>query len=208
VNYSDYVKQMRDVPCAEGVEGSFAYLCLHMERMPIKACTLKSGNGTCVKLPLEGKNKYGNTVYLVKLSEGIFRNRRTLTDIMVSSKIRKFEAGQFMGCTELRRVTVPRNIRKFERDTFRDCDKLEDIYYEGSAEEWDAIERKQYCRKTDFGALIPGRPVMEITDERRIRIPGNEAVTKATVHFGCDLMKLYEGCHADLTGETGSHIDK
>ena len=54
-------------------------------------------------------------------------------------------------------------------------------------EEWSKLENATDHIEKEFGDLIAGTPVQEIISERLIRIPGNEALNLANIHFRCTL---------------------
>ena len=71
--------------------------------------------------------------------------------------------------------------------TFAGCKQLEDVYFEGTMEEWNRIHIIHHKHEVEFGQLIPGTPVQEVKAERMIFIPGNEAIFSANIHFLCRL---------------------
>ena len=96
-------------------------------------------------------------------------------------------AGAFKGCTSLARITIRKKVSMIPLGTFEGCIFLPDIYYEGTPEEWDKIEKYTEKREVEYGNLIPGSPVMEIVEERLIRLHGNEALCLADIHFNCKI---------------------
>ena len=114
-----------------------------------------------------------------------------LEELILPPPIWSIPAGAFEGCKNLKRITIPKGVRHIEGGTFRGCDSLEDIYYEGTPEDLVEMEIVHKKHEIEFGDLIPGTAGAQITAERWVPIPGNEALFRATVHFRCDLKSLY-----------------
>jgi hypothetical protein len=51
-------------------------------------------------------------------------------------------AAAFEMCHNLSKITIPRNITKIEEAAFGYCESLNTIIFEGTMEEWDAVEKK------------------------------------------------------------------
>ena len=49
------------------------------------------------------------------------------------------EWNTFNGCTALEAVTIPRSVSSVGNDAFRGCDSLTDVYYGGSARQWNVL---------------------------------------------------------------------
>ncbi len=142
-----------------------------------------------VKVPLyhERGDRY---VRVLGFSPKAFRDKEKITDIIISKVHDAYIwSGSFAGCKNLKRITIPR-VMRIEKNAFRDCDSLEDIYFEGSLEEWREIEIVSEKHVMDFGGFIPGSPVQKLESERLERLSGNDALFKATIHFNCDLEEL------------------
>ena len=110
-----------------------------------------------------------------------------MTDIILPSGIDHLpDGGAFAGCRNLKRITIPRRISYIGPGTFEGCDSLEDVYYEGTPEEWKKVSIVCKKHEIEFGPLIPGSPVETVTAERYVHIPGNEALFRANIHFRCN----------------------
>ena len=73
---------------------------------------------------------------------------------------------------------------------------LEDVYYEGTMEEWKSIDIVHDRHEIEFGDLIPGSPLQEIKAERLMHVPGNDALFMANIHFRCALPD--SACNSDF----------
>ena len=79
------------------------------------------------------------------------------------------------------------------------CDNLEDVYFEGSMEEWRKINIVHDKHEIEFGKLISGTPVHEIKAERLLHVPGNDALLTANIHFHCAFSDLECDSRFELT---------
>ena len=128
-------------------------------------------------------NRYGRNVPVITFSRQAFSGKSNITDIVLSQSIERFPKGAFEGCTGLKRITVPRKVKVIKEGTFTGCKQLEDVYFEGTMEEWNRINIIHHKHEVEFGQLIPGTPVQEVKAERMIFIPGNEAIFRQIFIF-------------------------
>ncbi len=187
MNYNEYRNIIRATPETEGLEYQLAVLWLNPSRLPIGVVSLNGCKDKIIRVPLEAKNKYGKNVPVIAIGQEAFRGNTEVTDIILSSNISKIGGGAFAGCTSLERITLPKGIKNIWTNTFEGCTSLREIYYEGTLEEWYKIDFHSERHEIEFGELIPGTPVQEIVSERLIRLPGNEALKLADIHFRCPL---------------------
>ena len=112
-------------------------------------------------------NRYGRNVPVITFSSQAFSGKSNITDIVLPQSIERFPKGAFEGCTGLKRITVPRKVKVMKEGTFAGCKQLEDVYFEGTMEEWNRIHIMHHKHEVEFGQLIPGTPVQEVKAERR-----------------------------------------
>ncbi|MBP5237184.1 MAG: leucine-rich repeat domain-containing protein [Clostridia bacterium] len=186
-NYAEYLDSIRNVDVSGDLEYALAVVWLHPEILPV--CLISTGGCglPVIRVPERITNRYGRSVPVVAISREAFPGNEIVTDIILPSTVERLPAGAFSGCKNLKNITIPKNIRTIKEKTFEGCGSLENVYYEGTPEEWDAIEIIHEKREIDFGTNIPGTPVREIRSERRMNIPGNEALLSANIHFRCEL---------------------
>ena len=65
-----------------------------------------------------------------------FHNCTELTDIVIPDDVTDIKQGAFFGCASLASITIPHSINSIAPDAFYYCLGLDDIYYDGSPEEW------------------------------------------------------------------------
>ena len=75
-----------------------------------------------------------------------FGNCKSLTTVYVheGSNIKTLQNGVFDGCTSLRNIELASTLEYIGEYVFRDCDSLTDIWYDGTEEDWNAIEKYGY----------------------------------------------------------------
>ncbi|MBR3641172.1 MAG: leucine-rich repeat domain-containing protein, partial [Oscillibacter sp.] len=67
------------------------------------------------------------------------RSAAALTNATLGSGVTKIVDYLFYQCGKLASVTIPASVTSIETYAFRDCNALEDIYFTGTQDEWDAI---------------------------------------------------------------------
>ena len=129
-------------------------------------------------------NKWGNEVDVSGFMTSAFQGNDKVTDIILQFNVRGIPKGAFKGCTSLKRLTIPKSVREIKSDVFAGCDSLEDVYFEGTKEEWEKIKIYTGKRIVEFGKQVSGTPVCEVDDYFK-HDPGNDALLKAYIHFKC-----------------------
>ena len=199
MNFYDYYETIKGTVIPETLEFDSAVMCLHRSRLPLRLASLGGCNSIVIRVPQFARNSYGSIVPVTKIKAGAFSNNKNVTDILLPSNISEIPKGAFTGCKNLKNITLPKSIKRIEEKTFEGCTSLENVYYEGTREEWNQIDIVCEKYEIDFGDVIPGSPVQEILDERKVFIPGNEALRTATIHFNCDFRYTID-CSSVLTG--------
>jgi hypothetical protein len=65
----------------------------------------------------------------------------SLTSVSFPDGLRSIENYAFSGCESLEKITLPKSLKAIGDGVFAGCDKLSVIYYEGTKQEWEAIEK-------------------------------------------------------------------
>ena len=96
-------------------------------------------------------NNYSNgigvitfTDILTFIGDRAFKQRETLSSITLPESITSIGVGSFMGCSSLTSFVIPRNVTNIGASAFRDCPSLNDIKFEGSMAEWEAVTKGMY----------------------------------------------------------------
>lgn len=192
MKFVDYYDAVKELPDADSLKYALAVMWLNPSTLPLKVVSTGKASGV-IKIPSRAVNEYGRNVPVVAIGKDAFANRSDVTDIILPRSIEGLPAGAFRGCNGLMRITIPRKIRTVRAETFAGCDKLEDVYYEGTMEEWNQIYVVHQKHEIEFGNNVPGTPVCEIKSERLLHIPGNDALLTANIHFGCVLPGQSDG---------------
>ncbi len=185
MNFKEYKNTIEQVPYTRGLEYCVAVFWLHPEILPLGLVSLNGVTDEIVRIAPNIKNRYGRVVPVISVAAKAFRDNKTVKDIILPSRLGTIPAGAFAGCTNLKRIYLPKGIRRIKEKTFEGCSSLEDVYYEGSPNDWKAVHIAYEQHEVDFGDLIPGTPVQTIESVRWIRVPGNEALFTANIHFLC-----------------------
>ncbi len=205
MNYPEYKESVKTVTISEKLEFRQAIMWLHPYRLPLGLVSIGGEKSPVIKVPETAINRYGNAAPVIVISGTVFAGNKGITDIILPSGVESLPAGSFAGCSSLRRITIPRRIKTIREGTFAGCLNLEDVYYEGTMEDWRDIRIIHDRHEIEFGPLIPGTPVQSILSERSVNIPGNEALFSANIHFRCELDDDYNSsfminaCGKDIT---------
>jgi len=164
---------------------AYTYVSGVMRRAPLYVKEIGDKATEVIKLPKSALNKWGNEVDVSGFMSGVFQYNDIVTDVILHSGIGGIPEGAFRGCKNLKRITIPKHVKKIGRDVFAGCDSLEDVYFEGTMEEWEKIEIYTGKRVVEFGKQVSGTPVCEVEKDCFEHDPGNDALLKATIHFKC-----------------------
>ena len=200
MNYKEYCESVKDVEVPDCLVFSRAVMWVHPEVLPLELVSIGEKELSTVKVPGTIINRSGRIVPVTAIAKDAFAGNKNITDIILPSGIERFPQGAFAGCSNLKNITIPKRIKHIKEKTFAGCVNLENVYYEGTQEEWDAMEIVHEKHEIEFGDVIPGTPVRLIIAERRVFIPGNEALLTANIHFRCDLTESGSGSFQIRTG--------
>ena len=188
--FKDYIEVIKSAEESKDLTfgyNAYTYVSGVMRRAPMYVITLGDTASEVIKLPQKCINKWGNEVDVVGFRPGVFQGNDKVTDIILHSGVWGIPEGAFKGCANLKRLTIPKNVKKIGRDVFAGCVSLEDVYYEGTMEQWEKIEIYTGKRIVELGKQIPGTPVCEVTMDCFKHDPGNDALLRANIHFQCVL---------------------
>lgn len=173
---------------------SLAYVWLHPERIPLVVIGLGNCCDRVIRIPnwsdkirvvqfTSGPERMkGIHVPIIGFSKCVFKRNIHVTDIILQNNIVQLPDEAFSGCTSLERITIPRAVKRIGLEVFKDCKNLKDIYFEGSEEEWKAVD----IVYKNYRPINP-KQLGLIVDMEEYIIPGNEAVFNATIHYNCIL---------------------
>lgn len=188
--FKDYIEIIESAEETKGLifgYNGYTYIAGVMRRSPLYAQMLNDIDTIVVKLPKRALNKWGEEVDVSGFKSSVFQGNDKVTDIILHSNIRRIPDAAFKGCTNLKRLTIPKNVKKIGQDVFAGCESLEDVYYEGTREDWEKIEIYTGKRVVELGEQTPGTPVCEVVTDYFQHDPGNDALLRANIHFQCVL---------------------
>ena len=193
MKFYEYVECMKDTSYAEDIEYSMKWgaLLSGVNEWPVAVKNIRDSS-EIIKIPRYHESERLKRYVLVRGYSGTaFKDMDITTDIIADGLLNKIiTAETFSRCVNLKRITIPKSITRIEENAFRGCDSLEDVYYEGTLEEWRKIDIVSEKYEVEFGEFYPGTPIQKMKSARLRHIPGNEALFRATIHFGCDLNEL------------------
>lgn len=65
-----------------------------------------------------------------------------LQEVWVGEGTNTIGEGDFSGCTSLHTIHIPVSVDRIETKAFMDCTSLTHIYYDGTMEQWKAVEKR------------------------------------------------------------------
>jgi hypothetical protein len=75
---------------------------------------------------------------------GAFRHQESLTEITIPDNVISIGNEAFRYCSELTKIVIGKNIEIIDTSAFSDCENLRNVYYRGTAAEWDKITIDQF----------------------------------------------------------------
>lgn len=108
--------------------------------------------------------KYTIPSSVITIETCAFESCNNLRDVIIPYSVTSIGMEAFVRCTSLSSITMPHSITSVGWYAFEDCTSLKDVYYLGTEGEW-----KDISIGTD-----------------------NEALTKATIHYNCDLSNNFD----------------
>lgn len=78
---------------------------------------------------------------VLEVADHAFRFRTKITNVVIDGDISKIGCYAFDGCTALTAATISEKVTFIDNSAFTDCSALSDIYYLGTMEQWNAIEK-------------------------------------------------------------------
>lgn len=77
---------------------------------------------------------------LTTMGNEAFQYCTGLTEITIPESLTKIPSYTFQYCTGLTKVTIPQSLTTVSTAAFEGCSSLQEVYYDGTQEQWDAIQ--------------------------------------------------------------------
>ena len=102
------------------------------------------------------------------IGECAFRYCDSLTSVTIPYSVTSIEGGAFYGCSSLTSVTIPDSVTSIGDYAFGGCDSLSDIYYKGTASQWEAVKVEAFNNPLENATIhyvsdVPAAPALKIT---------------------------------------------
>ena len=81
---------------------------------------------------------------VISIGKSAFQGCIGLTNIAIPDGVTNIGWGAFFDCSALTSITIPKSVTKIGNWAFNICHSLTDVYYTGSADDWDKIEIGDY----------------------------------------------------------------
>ena len=74
------------------------------------------------------------------LIEGGFLGITSVEEVVIPETVTSIPSQAFAGCSSLTTVTIPSTVQSVDSSAFDDCESLSDVYFDGTREQWDALD--------------------------------------------------------------------
>ncbi len=89
-----------------------------------------------------------------KIETYSFYESQNLEKVILSDQVTKIYSLAFNYCNKLLSIVIPVSVTTIEDEAFRSCDNLTNIYYRGTQEQWNAINKSNnMCKDINFPTI-------------------------------------------------------
>ena len=78
-----------------------------------------------------------------KIEEDAFKKCKRLKTVVIENGLKTIKKSMFSGCESLERISIPASVKTIKSSVFENCTNLRDIYYDGTEEMWNKIDKPQ-----------------------------------------------------------------
>ena len=76
---------------------------------------------------------------VTSIGASAFEDCTALKSVSIPAGVSGLNSGTFNNCTSLKRVSIHKNLKTIAMSAFNGCTSLEDVYFNGTEDEWNAI---------------------------------------------------------------------
>ncbi|MDO4193020.1 MAG: leucine-rich repeat protein, partial [Erysipelotrichaceae bacterium] len=124
--------------------------CTNLSKVTIPASVTKLANGgvfgESTNLKTAGPIGSGSDIefgWTETIPENAFIYTTTLTDVEIPYGVKTIGTSAFDYCDNLTAITIPETVKVIKPAAFQHCSSLKDVYYYGTAEDWNKITINQ-----------------------------------------------------------------
>jgi hypothetical protein len=100
---------------------------------------------------------------VTEIGSGAFSQCSNLTNVTISDGVTKIGNSAFGSCTKLTSIVIPSSVTTFGSYAFSACANLKTIYYTGTEEQWEEINKMSgWSNGTKWGSSVGGKPVIDL----------------------------------------------
>lgn len=164
---------------------------------------------TPTTINIGGVDRSKTSITITDEADGIWNNafaNSKLKFLRIPEGIGYINSGAFSGSADLEWVSIPVSVTYLRMDAFSNCEKLHDIYYAGTEEEWNAVQKSgAYSNLTSRVFFHYGRSGPE--GMKIMKIPGGTTRIEdyAFSHVDAEYIYVPSGCKEIGHGAFGSN---
>lgn len=102
-----------------------------------------------VRIPL----KYAG-IYVKEIEANGFSDCVNLESVRIDSGCSKIGDYAFKECTNLYKIVIPTSVKSIGKEVFKGCNELECIFYDGTKEEWNSIDKSTNWKDSERTCTI------------------------------------------------------
>ncbi|MBQ3431413.1 MAG: fibronectin type III domain-containing protein [Clostridia bacterium] len=110
------------------------------------------GNCTSLERMIYPGDLSKNIAYI---NSNVFENCTSLKEFRIPEGVSLVGANAFKNCSSLKYVTIPKAMTSIKENVFNGCGALQDIFYPGSQEDWNKIDKSNNVGLLAYATLHP-----------------------------------------------------
>ena len=133
--------QMVEIPSHITIIGDYAFKdCSSIESITIPSSVTSIGSYAFSGCRSLTTVTFGENSQLESIGSYAFYDCSSLTSITIPSSVTSIGSYAFYGCSSLTSITIPSSVTSIGSRAFYGCSRLQNVYYNGTMEDWCKIE--------------------------------------------------------------------